>query len=87
MTPDLDLDSLATALYAVMQTLLDLLHAEPDLVASRPGRTLIADRHYYARTFEHELTEWGVRLVRPARKGEPPTGRIRPVQAATTGHR
>ncbi|MEU7554745.1 transposase [Streptomyces sp. NPDC044571] len=34
------------------QTLLDMLHAEPDLVVSLAGQTLIADRHYYGRTFE-----------------------------------
>ncbi|MFI9787207.1 IS982 family transposase [Kitasatospora sp. NPDC051984] len=53
------------------QTLLGILHAEPDLAGSRPGQTLIGDRHYYGRAFEHELAKWGVHLLRPARKGEP----------------
>ncbi|MFJ9612237.1 IS982 family transposase [Kitasatospora sp. NPDC101176] len=53
------------------ETLLGMLHAEPDLAASRPGQTLISDRQYYGRAFEHELAEWGVQLLRPARKGEP----------------
>jgi hypothetical protein len=32
---------------------------------------LIADKHYYGREFEHDLTAGGLRLLRPARKGEP----------------
>ncbi|MFJ5883365.1 IS982 family transposase [Kitasatospora cineracea] len=54
------------------QTLLGILRTEPGLVASRPGQTLIADRHYYGRAFEHDLTQWGFHLLRPARRGEPP---------------
>jgi Transposase DDE domain len=53
------------------QTLLDLLGAEPDLVRSRPGQTLIADKHYYGRDFEATLAGAGLRLLRPARQGEP----------------
>jgi hypothetical protein len=37
----------------------------------RPGQTLIADKHYYGRQFEAALVNCGVRLLRPARKGEP----------------
>ncbi|BAJ27751.1 MULTISPECIES: IS982 family transposase [Kitasatospora] len=54
------------------QTLLGMLHAESDLVRTLPGQTLIADRHYYGAAFERELAEWGLHLLRPARKGEPP---------------
>jgi hypothetical protein len=32
---------------------------------------LIADKHYYGRGFQAELVAQGVRLLRPARKGEP----------------
>ena len=53
------------------QTLLDVLGADPDLVTARPGQTLIADKHYYGRDFETTLTRAGLRLLRPARKGEP----------------
>jgi hypothetical protein len=53
------------------QVLLGILSADPALVATRPGQTLIADKHYYGRGFQAELAELGVRLVRPARKGEP----------------
>jgi hypothetical protein len=53
------------------QVLLDLLHADPTLAASRPGQTLIADKNYYGREFETTLAESGIRLLRRARKGEP----------------
>ena len=49
---------------------MDLLAVEPELVAARPGQMLIADKHYYGRQFEAILAELGVRLLRPARKGE-----------------
>jgi hypothetical protein len=54
------------------QVLLDLLAVEPELLAARPGQTLLADKHYYGREFEGLLAELGVLLLRPARKGEPP---------------
>jgi hypothetical protein len=50
--------------------LLGILAADPTLVATRPGQTLIADTHYYGRQFEAALVACGVRLLRPARKGE-----------------
>ncbi|MET7566868.1 IS982 family transposase [Streptomyces sp. NPDC005479] len=53
------------------ETLLDLLAAEDDLVARRPGQTLIGDKNYFGRAFERELAEQGIRLLRPTRKGEP----------------
>lgn len=52
------------------ETLLDLLAAERDLLYSRPGQTLIGDKNYFGWAFEHELAEYGVTLLRPARKGE-----------------
>jgi hypothetical protein len=52
------------------QVLLDLLATEPHLVAARPGQVLIADRHYYVGQFERMLAGLGLRLLRPARKGE-----------------
>ncbi|MCG6499948.1 transposase, partial [Kitasatospora sp. A2-31] len=51
-------------------TLLDILDTETDLVAARPGQTLIGDRNYYGAAFERELAELEIRLLRPARKGE-----------------
>ncbi|MFF7216907.1 IS982 family transposase [Streptomyces sp. NPDC008238] len=53
------------------ETLLDLLAVEPQLTTGRPGQTLIGDRHYYGREFEGRLAQLDVRLLRPARKGEP----------------
>ena len=41
------------------QTLLDVLGADPDLIAARAGQTLIADKHYYGREFEHDLAGGG----------------------------
>jgi hypothetical protein len=52
------------------QVLLDLLAVEPQLVASRPGQVLLADKNYYGGEFERVLGELGLRLLRPARKGE-----------------
>jgi hypothetical protein len=53
------------------ETLLDLLAAEPQLIAERPGQTLIGDKNYFGREFEQQLAELRIRLLRPARKGEP----------------
>jgi Transposase DDE domain len=53
------------------QVLLGILAADPTLLAARPGQTLITDKHYYGRQFEAELAGLGVRLLRPARQGEP----------------
>ena len=52
------------------QVLVNLLAVEPQLVAARPGQVLIADKHYDGREFETILAELGVRLWRPAGKGE-----------------
>ena len=40
------------------------------LLATRAGQTLITDKNYYGVRFEAELAAQGVRLLRPARKGE-----------------
>jgi len=53
------------------ETLLGILAADPALLAARPGQTLIADKHYFGGAFEAALAAQGVRLLRPARKGEP----------------
>jgi Transposase DDE domain len=49
-----------------------MLTAGPDLVAARPGQTLIGDKNYYGRDFEAAIAAAGITLLRPARKGEPP---------------
>lgn len=53
------------------ETLLDLLDAELEVVATRPGQTLIGDKNYFGRNFEHQLAAHGIRPLRPIRKGEP----------------
>ncbi len=47
------------------QTLPGMLDAAPDVVAGRPGQSIIADRQYYGRDFERALTERELRLLRP----------------------
>jgi hypothetical protein len=39
-------------------------------VAARPGQPLVADKNHYGAEFEGRLVGLGVRLLRPARKGE-----------------
>jgi hypothetical protein len=48
-----------------------MLTAGPDLVTTRPGQTLIGDKNYYGAAFEAAIAGTGIRLLRPARKGEP----------------
>ena len=53
------------------QVLLGIFDADSTLLADRPGQVLIGDKNYYGREFEAALRDTGVRLLRPARKGEP----------------
>jgi hypothetical protein len=65
------------------EVLAELLAVEPQLVAARPGQVLIADKNYYGREFETGLAGLGVRLWRPARKGEaerPGAGLFKPLR-------
>jgi hypothetical protein len=48
-----------------------MLAADPDLISTRPGQTLIGDKNYYGTVFEAAVAGAGVTLLRPARKGEP----------------
>ncbi len=50
----------------------DMLETEPDLLARRPGQTLIADKGYASAEFETFLAGHGARLLRPAFKNERP---------------
>lgn len=52
------------------EALLDLLAVEPRLIDERRDQTLIGDKNYFGREFEQQLMELGIRLLRPARKGE-----------------
>ncbi len=57
------------------QVLLSILD-DAELAALVPGQTLIGDKNYYGRDFEANLARAGLRLLRPARCGEPePPGR------------
>jgi hypothetical protein len=53
---------------------LGMFEVEPQLAADRPGQTLIGDKNYFGRAFEDQLTGMGMRLLRPARKGESERG-------------
>ena len=53
------------------EILAGMLTADPDLAAARPGQTLIGDKNYYGRDFEAAMAAAGIKLLRPARKGEP----------------
>jgi hypothetical protein len=53
------------------ETLIGIFEADPHLVADRPGQTLIADKNYFGAGFETRITQAGLRLLRPTRKGEP----------------
>ena len=52
------------------ETLLGMLDASPEITASHPGQTLIADKNYFGQDFEKHLTERRLVLLRPARRGE-----------------
>jgi hypothetical protein len=64
--------ALAGARAGEREVLAGMLAAGPDLLASRPGQTLIGDKNYYGQDFEAALAAAGIRLLRPARKGETP---------------
>jgi hypothetical protein len=51
--------------------LLDILASDPELITGRTGQLLMGDKNYYGRDFETALTNAGLHLLRPARKGEP----------------
>lgn len=53
------------------EVLIGMLQAAPDVLATHPHQTIIADRQYYGRTFEATLADSTVQLLRPARRGEP----------------
>jgi hypothetical protein len=53
------------------QTLLEIFHTDPTLTAQRPGQILIGDKNYFGAEFETHLAQAGLRLLRPARRGEP----------------
>ncbi|WP_345075394.1 IS982 family transposase, partial [Paeniglutamicibacter cryotolerans] len=52
------------------ETLLGILENLPTPV--EPGQIIIADKNYYGKAFEQDLSEAGITLVRPTRQGEKP---------------
>ena len=52
------------------ETLLGMLDHDPELAAAFPGQTIIGDKNYFGRDFEQQMTQRGLDLLRPARKGE-----------------
>jgi hypothetical protein len=54
------------------EVLTAMFTAEPELVTTRPGQTLIGEKNYFGTVFETTMAGAGVTLLRPARKGEPP---------------
>ncbi|MFE2423471.1 IS982 family transposase [Streptomyces hokutonensis] len=53
------------------ETLRDMLDTAHDVAATHLGQTIIGDKNYYGRGFERDLTDRHLKLLRPARKGEP----------------
>jgi DDE family transposase len=53
------------------EVLTGMFTADPELVATRPGQTLIGDKNYFGAAFEAAIAGAGIKLLRPARKGEP----------------
>ncbi len=52
------------------ETLLDMLETGKDVVSGHPAQILIGDKNYFGRSFENDLTERDLVLLRPVRKGE-----------------
>jgi hypothetical protein len=52
------------------ETLMGMLDAGRDVVNDHLGQTVIGDKNYFGRTFEADLTERELVLLRPVRKGE-----------------
>ena len=46
--------------------------SDPTLLDGRQGQVLVADKGYASAEFESRLTEHGVELIRPSKKGEKP---------------
>jgi len=64
--------ALASANAVDQEVLVDLLAVEPRQAAARSGQLLVADKNTTVARSRPLLASWGVRLLRPARKGELP---------------
>ena len=52
-------------------TLQGMLDNSPEVTVAHPRQTIVGDKNYFGREFERDLTERELKLLRPARKGEP----------------
>ena len=68
------------------ETLLGMLAADPDLVATHPRQKLIADKNYYGNEFEAELVGAGIPASSGPQGGETACGTT-VLQTAATSHR
>lgn len=62
---------------------LDIFDSDPELLAGRPGQTLVADKGYASAEFERRLAGHGIELIRPAMKRERPrrgARQLRPIR-------
>jgi hypothetical protein len=65
------------------EVLRDLLEIEPELLASRPGQVILADKGYAGKELETFLNEAGATLIRPAKSNETPrpgAGLLKPLR-------
>jgi len=65
------------------EVITDLLEIEPELLGSRPGQIIVADKGYAGREFETFLNGHGATLIRPARSNEAPragAGLLKPLR-------
>ena len=53
------------------EVLAGMFTVDPELVTTRPGQTLIGDKNYFGAGFEATIADARIKLLRPARKGEP----------------
>ena len=56
---------------------MDLLWETLRVIAARLGQAFIGDKNYFGTAFEVAIAGAGIRLLRPARKGEPPRAAAR----------
>ena len=65
----------------------DLFEVEPELLATRVGQTILADKGYASAEFETFLADHGAQLVRPAMKRERNRKTSAVAQAPPSAHR
>lgn len=53
------------------ETLRDMLDTAPDVLAVHPGQTIIGDKNYFGREFEHGLAERHLKFCGPPARGKP----------------